>query len=164
MSFDQLANPAVAVNGYVWESMKAMEPTLAPIYKNIIPFFPNTDQFSGTAPWENNAYVIYDRTFRTAKGPFHPVKRESIIYSIRGTTAQTTDWSMAIFKILDRQDDAAQDINAWNRRQSTQNGVYLHHVRVSQNGASIPRTFSTQPLNVVELFVDIEYHFTDDYS
>ena len=163
-AFNDLAHPAVAVNGYVWDVMKSMEPTLATTYGKITPFFPNTDALSGTAPWESNCYVIYDRSFRTAAGPMYAIKRESIIYSIRGTTDQTTKWSRAIQYILDRQDDAAQDINAWNRKQTVLNGVYIHHVRVSQNGSSIPRTFSTQPLNVVELFVDVEYHFTDDFS
>ena len=144
--------------------MKGIESKLAPLYKGIVPFFPNVDSLSGTAPWESNAYVIYDRTFRTAISPLYVIKRESIIYSIRGTTDQTIKWSRAIQKILDRQDDAAQDINAWNRTQTIPDGVYFHHVRVSQNGSSIPRTFSTQPLNVVELIVDVEYHFTDDFS
>jgi hypothetical protein len=68
---------------------------------------------------------------------------------------------MALQYILDRQDDAAQDINSWNSAQATPSNVYFHHMRVFQTGTSTARDFSNRPFYITEFVVEAEYHFTD---
>lgn len=166
MTFSQFSLPAVTVNNYLWSIMKQLDPTLAQNknYGNKIPFFPMSDSASGTKSWENKTYIIYDRMFRMTGNPFYPIKKEHIFYAVKGKEESTYEWSLAIQYILDRMDDAAQDINDWNRGQDVPANVYFHHLRVFQTGDSAmsqARDFSNQPYYITEFIVEAEYHFTD---
>ena len=161
MTFSEFAFPAKTINGYVWSVMKQIEPTFEKKYGTITPFFPISDAKSGTASWENKPYIIYDRVMRMTGKPFYPIKKENLIYSVKGNEQNTIEWGMAIQAILDRMDDAAQDINDWNRSQDTPAGVYFHHLRVFQTDSSNTRDFSTKPFYITQFMVEAEYHFTN---
>jgi hypothetical protein len=122
-----------------------------------------SDSASGTKSWETKPYVIYDRMLRMTKSPFYPIKKEHILYAVKGKEESTLEWGMAIQYILDRQDDAAQDINDWNRSQETPANVYFHSLRVFQTSdmGSVTRDFSNRPFYITEFIVEAEYHFTD---
>ena len=167
MSFEQFPIPALTINGYLWDTMKKFDTTLSKKYGKTIPFFPLSDSASGTKSWENKPYIIYDRMMRRNRGPFYPVKNEHILYYLKGNEEQTMQWGAAIQFILDRMDDAAQDINEWNRSLITPDGIYFHHLRIHQTdsgdmgSASGTRDFSVRPHYITRFIVEAEYHFTD---
>jgi hypothetical protein len=163
MKFSDFTLPALTVNGYLWNTMKQFDPTLGQTknYGQKIPFFPISDAASGTKSWENKTYVIYDRILRSTGKPFYPVKREHILYSLKGKEENILEWGAAIQYILDRMDDAAQDINDWNRNQEVPANVYFHHLRVFQTEGTKSRDFSNRPYYIAQFVVEAEYHFTD---
>lgn len=167
MSFSQFTLPLLTINGYLWDTMKEIEPSFAKTYGNKIPFFPISDSASGTKTWETKPYVIYDRMMRITRNPFYPIKRDHILYYVKGKEIDTLEWGMAIQYILDRMDDAAQDINEWNRNQINTSNVYFHNLRVYQTdsgdmgSASLTRDFSVRPFYITRFIVDAQYHFTD---
>ena len=163
MTFSQFTLPVLTINNYLWNVMKQIDPTLTQTkkYGNKIPFFPMSDAASGTKSWENKPYIIYDRMLKMTGSPFYPIKNEHILYAVKGKEEETFEWSAAIQYILDRMDDAAQDINDWNRSQQSPTNVYFHNLRVYQIDSSRTRDFSNRPYYITEFIVDARYHFTD---
>lgn len=167
MTFSQFTIPAITINEYLWYTMKQIEPTFQKKYGDKIPFFPISDSASGGKSWENNTYIIYDRMLRRARDPFYPIKNEHILYYVKGKEVETLEWGMAIQYILDRMDDAAQDINEWNRSQANPSNVYFHNLRVFQTDSgdmgspSSTRDFSVRPFYITRFIVDANYHLTD---
>lgn len=167
MSLSNLTVPVLAVNGYLWDTMKQVDNTLQKKYGNVIPFFPISDNASGKKSWENKAYVIYDRMLRVSKNPFYVNKTEHFIYYLKGNEQQTLEWGSAMQYILDRQDDAAQDINAWNCQRENPYDVYFHYLRVLQTNSgdmgspSLTRDFSTRPHYVTQFIIEACYHINN---
>ena len=163
MSFSQFTLPVLTINGYLWHTMKQIDPTLAQTknYGNKIPFFPISDSASGAKAWENKPYFIYDRMLKMTKSPFPYIKKEQILYALKAKEEQSLEWGMALQYIIDRQDDSAQDINDWNRSQQTPAGVYFHSTRILQLNGSLSRDFSVRPYYITEFLVEVEYHLTD---
>lgn len=120
-----------------------------------------SDSTSGTKSWENKTYIIYDRILKMIPSSFYPIKNEHILYAVKGKEESTFEWSAAIQYILDRMDDAAQDINEWNRKQENPANVYFHNLKVYQTDSSRTRDFSNRPFYITEFIVDARYHFTD---
>lgn len=158
MTFANFTYPADTINGYLWSVMKAIEPTFQKQYGNTVPFFPISDAHSGEKSWEKKTYVIYDRILRSTGSPFYPIKKEHLLYYVKGDQNKTIEWGMAIQYILDRQDDAAQDINQWNRQQAAPSGVYFHHLRAYQDDPSSSRDFSNRPFYITKFIIEAEYH------
>lgn len=169
MAFSNFSLPVLTINEYLWDTMKQIDPTLSQTknYGNKIPFFPMSDAASGSKSWENKTYIIYDRVIRYSRTPFYPIKKEQILYAVKGKEESTFEWSLAIQYILDRMDDAAQDINEWNRLKETPSSVYFHNLRAYQTdsgdaqGFSTARDFSNRPYYITNFIIDVEYHFTD---
>ena len=174
MSLSDFGVMPLAVNGYLWDTMKAIEPSLSSKYKNKTPIFPLGDAASGTKAWENMSYMIYDRMFTIMKNPFYPIKCEEIRYYLKAKETDTFLWGSAIQIILDRQDDAGKDINDWIRNNggNEEYPVYFHKLRVNQVTSSMAsekeniRDFSIRNYYVTEFIIDAEYHYTkslEDY-
>lgn len=174
MSLSDLGVAPLAVNGYLWDTMKAIDPTLENKYKTKTPIFPLSDQASGTKSWENKPYIIYDRMFKLGMGPFYPKKKEQILYYVKGNEEETFYWGAAIQTILDRMDDAGKDINQWIRENggNEEYPVFFHYLRIYQTDSSISsssemkRDFSSRAYYVTEFVIDMCYHYTkslEDY-
>jgi hypothetical protein len=176
MSFESIGVPPLAVNGYLWDTMKQIDPTLTQTkrYGNKMPFFPIGDSASGQKQCENKPYFIYDRVFRFASGPFYPKKRESFLYYLKANAVDSLQWSAALQLILDREDDAGKDINEWIRNNggNDEYPVYFHNLRVYQSRSGAPsspgslREETSRPYYITEFMIDICYHFTkslEDY-
>jgi hypothetical protein len=175
MSFDFIGIPTLAINGYLWDVMKVFEPSLFSQYGNTVPFYPISDSSAGDEPWDSKPYFIYDRVFRFSGKPFYEHKRESTLYYLKAREVDSLQWSAAVQLILDREDDAAKDVNEWIRNNggSSEYPVYFHNIRVYQSRSSSPssdgkiREFSTvQPYFITEFMIDTHFHFTktfDDY-
>ena len=176
MSLDQFGIAPIVVNKYLWDTMKAIQPNLSSSskYGNTIPIFPLGDSASGKKSWENKSYMVYDRMFSRSKNPFYPQKNEEIRYYLKAKEQDTLIWGSAIQTILDRQDDAGKDINAWIRKNggSEEYPIYFHKLRVYQVSSSMAtekenlRDFSTRPFYITEFIVEFCYHYTkslEDY-
>jgi hypothetical protein len=174
MSLSDLGVAPLAVNGYLWDTLKAIEPTFDKKYGQKIPIFPLGDSASGSKSWENKTYMIYDRMFKLGMGPFYPRKKEQLLYYVKGNEADSLLWGSAIQMILDREDDAGKDINQWIRENggNEEYPVYFHYIRVYQTDSSISsssemkRDFSSRPYYITEFVVDMCYHYTkslEDY-
>jgi hypothetical protein len=175
LAFDRISIPSLALNGYLWDTMKALQPSLEDDYENKIPFYPLGDESSGNSAWDNKPYFIYDRVFRFSSNPFYPIKRESTLYYLKAREIDSLEWSAATQLILDREDDAAKDVNDWIRNSSdpSEYQVFFHNIRIYQARSSSPsspgklREASTvQPYYITEFMVDTHYHFTkslEDY-
>lgn len=163
MTFTNFSLPADTVNGYLWNVMTKIDPTLTQTkkYGNKVPFFPLSDSASGAKSWENKTYVIFDRILRSTNRAFYPIKKEHLLYYVKGKEEESLDWGVAIQYILDRMDDAAQDINDWNRSQEVPANVYFHHLRVYQDKSSQSRDFSNRSYYITEFIIEAEYHYTD---
>lgn len=171
MSFLDFGVAPLAVNNYLWETMKTIEPSLSQTknYGQKTPFFPLGDSASGNKSWENKTYVVYDRMFKTMKDPFYPIKCEEIRYNLRAKEEDSFTWGSVFQTILDRQDDSGKDINAWIR----ENGgtdiypIYFHSTRIYQVASSLSsEKQGVRPYYVTEFIVYIKYHYTkslEDY-
>jgi hypothetical protein len=167
MTFNMFPLPSVTINGYLWDTMKQLEPTLAKKYKGKVPFYPISDSASGSSSWDENPYIVYDKMIRLTRQPFPYIKRDHTLYYLKGNEIDTLQWGLAIQAILDRGDDAAQDINDWNRAQAVPAKVYFHNLIVSQTDSgdmgspSNTRDFSERPFYITRFIVDAKYHFTE---
>lgn len=170
MTFSQFTLPATILNGYVWDTMKQIDPTVSKGYGNKIPFFPISDAASGTKSWENKPYFIYDRIMKMQTNAFYPIKKEHVIYYLKANERNSIEWGMALQQILDRGDDAAEDINRWNANQDTPGNVYFHSVCIDQttsgdmSSATSTRDFSVRPHYITQFIVAIEYHFNNEFG
>lgn len=103
----------VIINHYVWDKFKEYAPDLVVEYKHSMPFIPVSDVRGGKFPWEEKAYVVYDSYYmnKSTYRNFYPIKCSQMIYSIKGSIQEIFDWRDFIVNILDRGDQAAQEIN-----------------------------------------------------
>jgi hypothetical protein len=161
-------NPAITVNQYLWYTLLEINPDLDLDYGTIIPFFPIADFGSGF-DWaeQGKPYVLYDRMIRMRYNEFYPSKRDHFIYAIKGQDTDLMAWSSAIQYILDRQDDAAQDINEWNANpekwfpetgKTQADPFYFHKLKVYQTESDQPRDWSVRSNYVSEFIVEACYH------
>jgi len=159
--------PEVAINKYVWEQFKVAKPSIYSQYGSIVPFFPVTDVKAGDTAWGTKPYVIYDSFIRarSTNRYFYPVKCAQLMYSIKGSLSEIYEWRDFISNVLDREDDAAHDINEFAG--TIDNTKYFFHcINVSQlkyvgtttKEASIDKRYST------ELIIRYDYHITNIYN
>jgi hypothetical protein len=113
MSFDFIGIPSLALNGYLWDTMKRLDSNLSNKYGDEIPFYPIGDSAAGDEPWDSRPYFVYDRVFRFSSKPFYEHKRESTLYYLKARERDSLEWSGVLQLILDREDDSAKDVNAW---------------------------------------------------
>jgi len=155
--------PENIINLYVWEQFKNYAPTFYNLYgptsggPDIIPFFPAPANNLPTAVIDNDLpYVMFDKFSRVRGGYkyFYPVKTDQMRYTIVGGSlydvnrnqqdryATTINLTSLIQNILDREDDAAQDINEFAKSLPDYNDsnypelnkYYFHCINVYQSG------------------------------
>jgi hypothetical protein len=155
---------AVYINNYLWGVIKKIDPDFVSSYNGIVPFFPLSESASGDAPWNDKPSIVYDRLFTVSKSPFYPIKTEQIHYAVKATENQSLYLGSAIQLILDRQDDAAKDINEFMSIAYPESAIRFHHLRVYQPASAVSkagggvRDFTTRQYQVSKFFVDAEYH------
>jgi len=148
------------INKYVWASLQQLDPSLTSGYQNIVPFFPVSDTRADEWPWQTRPYVIYDQLFRLRGKPLYLAKRQQLVYFIKGTPTEVLAWSNAIEMVLDRQDAAGQDVNAWIAQNDPDAGIFFHWFRTLQvDAVHENRTdMSTNQKYLSTLIVEFEYH------
>lgn len=155
--------PENIINLYVWEQFKTHAPAFYNLYgptsggPDIVPFFPAPANNLPTAVIDNDLpYVMFDKFSRVRGGYkyFYPIKTDQMRYTIVGGSlydinrnqqdryATTINLTSLIQSILDREDDAARDINEFTKTLPDYNSpnypelskYYFHCVNVYQSG------------------------------
>jgi len=155
--------PENIINLYVWEQFRTHAPAFYNLYgptsggPDIVPFFPAPASNLETGYLENDLpYIMFDKFSRVRGGykSFYPIKTDQMRYTIVGGSlyhtkrhqqdryATTINLTSLIQNILDREDDAASDINEFTKTLSDYNSssyselnkYYFHCVNVYQSG------------------------------
>jgi hypothetical protein len=155
--------PENIINLYVWEQFKTYAPAFYNLYgptsggPDIVPFFPAPANNLPTAVLDNDLpYIMFDKFSRVRSGYkyFYPIKTDQMRYTVVGGSlydinrnqqdryATTINLTSLIQSILDREDDAAKDINDFTKTLPDYNDAnypelnkyYFHCVNVYQSG------------------------------
>lgn len=114
-----MAYPPVLINAYLAE--KVVESLPGRFSGGILRFFPTmptdinqlTEQFPDAA---GDVFAVYDRMFRMRRSPFPHIKQEQILYyfyKMANDPVALIEATQAVYDLLDRGDESAQDVNAW---------------------------------------------------
>ena len=146
--------------------------------EQMVPVFPTSptnieDVFKNyvAAPGISDPLLIqYERLIRFRPNPFYRNKREQVVYYLYCTNlSKITDAHRIITDALDREDSAAQDVNAWCAEfgvDSIPFNVYFHNIRVYQADETrdILDLASARTLYANKLIVEYDYHTKDNIS
>lgn len=179
-------NVARVINGYLWDSFKAIDDLplpnaqkgrLASKYKQP-PFVHLADAGGSTLPWGDAPYFVYARLNDRPQGTAYWEKNDIIHYALRAKAEETAEWQAAFHGLLDQQDDTAKRINHWNSLQtkevpdpsdptkkitvSATVPVSFHSLRVYQVDATDKWSESSaNSFHVTEMMVRVKYHIYD---
>jgi len=162
--------PPFFINQYVVEQLKLFG--ILTGFEQMNPIFPTSptnieDVFKNYigAPGVGDPLLIqYERLVRFRVGPFYPRKREQLIYYLYCTDlSKINDAHRIITDSLDREDSAAQDVNALCAELSTSDlpfNVYFHNVRVYQADETrdVLELASARTVYANKLIVEYDYH------
>jgi hypothetical protein len=164
------AFPPFFINQYVVEQLRLFN--ILSGFEQMNPIFPTSptnieDVFKNYigAPGVGDPLLIqYERLVRFRTGPFYPRKREQLIYYLYCTDlSKINDAHRIITDSLDREDSAAQDVNAYCAEISTVDlpfNVYFHNVRVYQADETrdVLELASARTVYANKLIVEYDYH------
>lgn len=161
--------PEIIINKYVWKQFELNKSSIYSNYSSsLIPFFPVSDIKAGDTAWGTKPYIVYDSFMRarTSRKYFYPVKAGQMMYSIKGSISDIFEWRDFISNVLDREDDAARDINEYAGQNLSNTRVYFHCINANQINY-IGNTTEQQGQNKMysaNLIVKFDYHITDIYN
>ena len=160
---DAFPAPSSIINNYVWYAFNQIDPDLASQYDGILPFFPISDTRADEWPWQTKPYVIYDQLVSPRRSPFYIIRKNRLVYVVKGTPSEVIAWSNAIATILDRQDAAAQDVNQWIEENDPSAGVFFHRFKVMQIDAANENRMdlSTNQKYLATIVIEYDYHLTE---
>ena len=179
-------NVAKVINGYLWDSFKAIDDLAVPYaekdrlakkYKQP-PFVHLADAGGSTLPWGDAPYFVYARLNDRPQSTAYWEKNDIIHYALRAKAEETAEWQAAFHGLLDQQDDTAKRINHWNSLQvkeipdpsdptkkitvSATVPVFFHSLRVYQVDATDKWSESSaNSFHVTEMMVRVKYHIYD---
>jgi hypothetical protein len=178
MTLDKKLNtafPPKFVNAYIKQQLKDFG--ILSGYEQMDPIFPVSptnldDVFKNYvgAPGEQNPLLIqYDRMIRLRPNAFYRHKREQVIYTLYCTEmTKIYDATRIIFEALDREDAAAQDINAYTRKtfggsNTDPLNVYFHNLKVYQvdQTRDLIELGSVRTTYANKLIIEYDYHTKD---
>lgn len=139
---------------------------------NIEDLYNDTIQIRQT---ENPVLIVYDRLMRFRPTAFYKHKREQLIYFIYSTDVDKLINSVRVITdALDREDAAAQDVNAWiaenpvinSANQIIPSNVFFHSIKVYQADESrdVAELASARTLFVNKIIVEYDYHTTTPFN
>lgn len=164
--------PMLWVNNYVQEK-------LADYLEVGVPFFPPSPNTINdlTDSWitvndSNFGYAgircTYDRLTRLRRSPFPHIKGEQLLYYFFATEDGVTDKMVAlaelIVRLLDREDETAEEINEWARKKGDIAGFspqfYFHRFRVYQleEVADLIDFGTARTYGGNKIIIEYEYH------
>lgn len=163
------------LNGYIVEQLKQfniltgkeqMSPMLPSTPTNIEDLFKN---YIGAPGIQDPVIIQYEKLARFRPNVFYRHKREQVVYYVYSTSLEKVlNSSRIIIESLDREDAAAQDVNAWSSANKADLGtinVYFHNIRVYQTDETrdILSPNSVRIVHVNKIIVEYDYHTTGSY-
>jgi hypothetical protein len=114
---------------------------------------------------EQPLLIQYDRLMRFRPTPFYPHKREQLIYTLYSTSlANINNAIILISQLLDREDAAAQDVNAWAAANAASlnvpHNVYFHNIRTYQADETrdLIELASARTMFLNKIIIEYDYH------
>jgi hypothetical protein len=179
-TYTQTGFPPTFLNAYINSELK--EFGLIPDGPNPFqPFFPAQSPMNIEDIYNDSVYiknnpnaivVMFDRLVRFRPSTFYRHKREQLVYFIYAPDlSKLFDSTRVIIECLDREDAAAQDLNAWislndikdeNDNIITPN-VMFHNIKVYQadEARDIAELASARTLFLNKLVIEYDYHTID---
>lgn len=179
-TYTQTGFPPTFLNAYINSELK--EFGLIPDGPNPFqPFFPAQSPINIEDIYNDSVYiknnpnaivVMFDRLVRFRPSTFYRHKREQLVYFIYAPDlSKLFDSTRVIIDCLDREDAAAQDLNAWislnditdeNDNVITPN-VMFHNIKVYQadEARDIAELASARTLFLNKLVIEYDYHTID---
>lgn len=169
--------PALKINGYLEEQLKLFE-VVSPT-QTFSPFMPvmatSIDDIYGEILSTDASLPIviaYDTLSRFRPNSFYRHKREQVLYTVHGPQDKVFAAIRIINAALDREDSAAQDVNAWaSNNQSTATPIsqdtFFHNIRTFQIDEARDllelqeALGSTRAIYRNKIIVQYDYHTTD---
>jgi hypothetical protein len=162
--------PPIFINQYVVEQLKQFD--ILSGFEQMIPIFPTTPtniedvfkNYIGAPGIDDPLLIQYERLIRFRPTPFYRRKREQTVYYLYCTDlSKITDAHRIISDALDREDAAAQDVNAWCASQSTEQlpfNIFFHNIRVYQADETrdILELASARTVYANKLIIEYDYH------
>lgn len=146
-----MANDTVLNTPVLWINKYLQEKIIELAGFDRMPFFPTNpstiDDLTRTFPDSDGVLAVYDRMFKMNRKNFPHIKCEQILYYFYATdfnnSINMVKISEAVFRLLDRFDESAEEVNSWcsNRRINLgteqqpdliDNIFYFHNFRVYQ--------------------------------
>lgn len=174
-----LPYPPHWINAYIFAKLAEYDDIGVSANQQIMPIFATTptnieDIYKNVMQYTNiqNPLVIqYDRLIRFRPSAFYPHKREQVLYYLYSTSLENvTNANIVISQLLDRQDAAAQDLNAWAVENAESldvpHNVFFHNFRVYQaeETRDIIELASARTIFINKLIVEYDYHANWDKS
>lgn len=120
-------------------------------------------------------FGVWDRMFRRRRGPFPHIKCEQVLYYFyateEGNTGKMVRLQEEIFRLLDREDESAEELNAWAKgREIDVDGdivspnFYFHNFKVYQleEARDIVDFGTARTYAGNKIIIDYDYHYTVD--
>ena len=168
--------PILWINKYLQEKIAADETLNIGIG---VPFFPSRpatiDEL--TESWitvENNIYpykgimATWDRLVRMRRSPFPHIKQEQLLYYFYATESEVTEQMVrvheAVLRLMDREDETAEEINSWAKAKGPIDGMdckfYFHKFKVYQleEVRDIIDFGTARTYGGNKIIIDFEYH------
>jgi hypothetical protein len=180
-----ISYPPVIINEYIASKISQK---LSDRYRGSLKFFPtrptSLDTLIKSNPGQtNDVYVVYDRMFRVRRSAFPHIKQEQLIYylyKMNGDPESLIETVQVIYDLLDREDESAQEINAWisskvnssgmlvfgsGRGQKIFKPVFFHKFKVLQleEARDIENFDSMKTFSASKMLINYDYH-TINYS
>lgn len=158
--------PPAIINKYLWQQFIDNAPNFVSQYNGIVPIFPVRDSLGGDATWGTKPYIVYDNMARVRTARFYGIRKEQLLYSVRGDVPQIFMLRDLITDVLDRGDDTAKDINAYAGENLNNPQIFFHDFKVFQMSATSEKTnnITNKQFFTTELIVEYQYHQQSIYN
>jgi hypothetical protein len=169
-----LPYPPHWINAYIFDKLSEYEdigvdneiqkilPIIAMTPTNTEELYTNLIQSSTI---EQPLLIQYDRLMRFRPTPFYAHKREQLIYYLHSTSlANINNAQIVISQLLDREDAAAQDVNAWAAANADSlnvpHNVYFHNIRTYQADETrdLIDLASARTMFLNKIIIEYDYH------
>lgn len=105
--------------------------------------------------------IIYDRLITFRPNAFYPHKKEQLLYYLYSTSLpNVNNANIVISQLLDREDVAAQELNAWCEQNQEGFNVFFHNIKVyqAQEARDVLDLASARTMFVNKIIIEYDYH------
>lgn len=157
------------INSYIYNELSQYDDIGVSAVSQLTPIFAtsptNTEDIYKNVVESTNIdeplVIIYDRLMTFRPTPLYPHKREQLLYYLYSTSlANVNNANIVISQLLDREDAAAQDLNAWCSNTQEGFNVFFHNVKVyqAQEARDVLDLASARTIFVNKLIIEYDYH------